>query len=162
MAQAQSGDIVRVHYRGTLSDGTEFDSSHGREPLEFQVGSGQVTPGCERQVEGMSVGETTVVTIPADEAYGQRDERQIQEIPRNAMPAELTLEIGTGLTATTRDGKEIPLTVIGLTDDTVTVDGNHPLAGQELTCELELVEIVASPTKAGAGIQSILQSSGIT
>jgi peptidylprolyl isomerase len=149
MAQAQSGDIVRVHYRGTLSDGTEFDSSHGREPLEFQVGSGQVIPGFERQVEGMSVGETTVVTIPADEAYGQRDERQIQEIPRNAMPAELTLEIGTGLTATTRDGKEIPLTVIGLTDDTVTVDGNHPLAGRDLTFELELVEIVTSPDNAG-------------
>ncbi|GGA70258.1 peptidyl-prolyl cis-trans isomerase [Nitratireductor aestuarii] len=152
MAQAQSGDIVRVHYRGTLSDGTEFDSSRGREPLEFQVGSGQVIPGFERQVEGMAVGETSVVTIPADEAYGQRDERQIQEIPRNAMPEDLILEVGAGLTATTRDGKEIPLTVVALTDDTVTVDGNHPLAGRDLTFELELVEIVASPNKSGFGV----------
>jgi len=152
MAQAQSGDIVRVHYRGTLSDGTEFDSSRGREPLEFQVGSGQVIPGFERQVEGMAVGETSVVTIPADEAYGQRDERQIQEIPRNAMPEDLILEVGAGLTATTRDGKEIPLTVVALTDDTVTVDGNHPLAGRDLTFELELVEIVASPNKSDFGV----------
>src|SRR5690606_39963520 len=133
MAQAQTGDIVRVHYRGTLADGTEFDSSRGREPLEFQIGSGQVIPGFERQVEGMSVGETTVVTIPADEAYGPRDERQVQEVPRDALPADLDLQLGTGLTATTRDGKEIPLTVVGLTDETVTVDGNHPLAGQDLT-----------------------------
>ncbi|GAA4528715.1 peptidylprolyl isomerase [Chelativorans composti] len=151
MAQAQTGDIVRVHYRGTLADGTEFDSSRGREPLEFQIGSGQVIPGFERQVEGMSVGETTVVTIPADEAYGPRDERQVQEIPRSALPPELTLEIGTGLTATTRDGREIPLTVIALTDETVTVDGNHPLAGRDLTFELELVEIVESPGKSGFG-----------
>src|SRR5690606_270988 len=152
MAQAQSGDIVRVHYRGTLSDGTEFDSSRGREPLEFQVRSGQVIPGFERQVEGMAVGGTSVVTIPADEAYGPRDERQIQEIPRNAMPEDLILEVGAGLTATTRDGKEIPLTVVALTDDTVTVDGNHPLAGRDLTFELELVEIVASPNKSGFGV----------
>lgn len=151
MAQAQTGDIVRVHYRGTLADGTEFDSSRGREPLEFQIGSGQVIPGFERQVEGMSVGETTVVTIPADEAYGPRDERQVQEIPRSALPPELTLEIGTGLTATTRDGREIPLTVIALTDETVTVDGNHPLAWRDLTFELELVEIVESPGKSGFG-----------
>jgi len=152
MAQAQSGDIVRVHYRGTLQDGTEFDSSKGREPLEFQVGGGQVISGFEKQVEGMSVGETTTVTIAADEAYGPRDERQIQEVPRDALPADLDLQLGTGLTATTRDGKEIPLTVVGLTDETVTVDGNHPLAGQDLTFELELVEIVASPNKAGFGI----------
>lgn len=149
MAQAQSGDIVRVHYRGTLADGTEFDSSHGREPLEFQVGSGQVIPGFERQVEGMAVGEVAVVTIPASEAYGPRDERQIQEIPRSALPADLILEVGTGLTATTREGREIPLTVIGLTDDTVTVDGNHPLAGRDLTFELELVEIVSQANQAG-------------
>jgi len=152
MAQAQSGDVVRVHYRGTLQDGTEFDSSKGREPLEFQVGGGQVIPGFEKQVEGMAVGETSTITIAADEAYGQRDERQIQEVPRSALPADLELQLGTGLTATTRDGNEIALTVVGLTDDTVTVDGNHPLAGQDLTFELELVEIVASSNKSGFGI----------
>lgn len=151
MAQAQSGDIVRVHYRGTLRDGTEFDSSKGREPLEFQVGSGQVIPGFERQVEGMSIGESTTVTIAADEAYGPRDDRQIQDVPKKALPADLDLNIGTSLTATTRDGKEIPLTVVGLTDETVTVDGNHPLAGQDLTFELELVEIVTSPQKSSFG-----------
>ena len=142
MAQAKNGDTVRVHYRGTLKDGSEFDSSQGREPLQFQVGSGQVIPGFEKQVEGMAVGETSTLTIPADEAYGPRDERQIQIVPRTALPAEMELHIGSGLTATTPNGDQIQLTVIEMNDESITVDGNHPLAGNDLTFEVELVEIV--------------------
>lgn len=135
---------LRVHYRGRLTDGTEFDSSEGREPLEFQVGGGQVIPGFERQVEGMEVGEISTITIPADEAYGTRDERQVQSVPRSSMPDNLDLQIGTRLTATTRDGKQIPLTVIQVDDEEVVVDANHPLAGQDLVFDIELVEILGS------------------
>ncbi|WP_309083123.1 peptidylprolyl isomerase [Chelativorans sp.] len=144
MTQAKTGDIVRVHYRGRLTDGTEFDSSEGREPLEFQVGGGQVIPGFERQVEGMEVGEKSTVTVPADDAYGMRDERQVQSVPREALPDDLDLRVGARLTATTRDGKQIPLTVVDVDDQQVTVDANHPLAGQDLVFDLELVEIVGS------------------
>jgi peptidylprolyl isomerase len=144
MKQAKTGDVVRVHYKGRLTDGTEFDSSEGREPLEFQVGGGQIIPGLERQVEGMEVGEKSTVTVPSDEAYGPRDERQVQSVRRDALPADLDLRIGARLTATTRDGQQIALTVIDLDDDQVTVDGNHPLAGQDLVFEVELVEIVGS------------------
>jgi peptidylprolyl isomerase len=144
MKQAKTGDVVRVHYKGRLTDGTEFDSSEGREPLEFQVGGGQIIPGLERQVEGMEVGEKSTVTVPSDEAYGARDERQVQSVPRDALPEGLDLRIGARLTATTRDGQQIALTVIDLDDDQVTVDGNHPLAGQDLVFEVELVEIVGS------------------
>ncbi|WP_173932034.1 peptidylprolyl isomerase [Chelativorans sp. Marseille-P2723] len=144
MRQAKSGDVVRVHYSGRLKDGTEFDSSNGREPLEFQVGGGQIIPGLERHVEGMAVGEKSTVTIPADDAYGQRDERQIQKVPRSALPEDLDVSPGTRLTATTREGQEIPLTVVDANDVEITVDGNHPLAGQDLIFDVELVEIVAS------------------
>src|SRR5690606_26062711 len=133
-------------------DGTEFDSSKGREPLEFQVGGGQVIPGFEKQVEGMAVGETTTITIAADEAYRPRAERQIQDVPRSALPGDPDLQLGTGLAATTRDGNELARSVVGRTEDRVTVDGKHPLAGHGLTFELELVEIGASPNKAGRGI----------
>jgi len=144
MRQARAGDVVRVHYRGRLTDGTEFDSSDGREPLEFQVGGGQVIAGFEKQVEGMEVGETSTVTIPANQAYGERDERQVQSVPRNTMPDNLDLQVGTRLTATTRDGKQIPLTVTDVNEEQVIVDANHPLAGQDLVFDIELVEIVGS------------------
>lgn len=144
MRQAKNGDVVRVHYKGRLTDGTEFDSSEGRDPLEFQVGGGQVIPGFEKQVEGMEIGEVSTITIAADEAYGARDERQVQSVPRSSMPADLDLQIGTRLTATTREGKQIPLTVTQIEDDQIIVDANHPLAGQDLVFDIELIEIVGS------------------
>lgn len=144
MRQAKTGDVVRVHYTGRLTDGTEFDSSQGREPLEFQVGSGQIIPGLEKHVEGMEVGQKSTVTVPAEEAYGARDERQVQSVPRDSLPDDLDLELGSRLTATTREGRQIPLTVIDLDENKVTVDANHPLAGQDLIFDLELVEIVGS------------------
>lgn len=144
MSQVKSGDVVRIHYTGKLSDGTEFDSSSGRDPLEFQVGAGQIIPGLEQQVEGMNVGESQTVTIPADEAYGPRDERQIQTVPRSALPEGLDVKPGTGLQATTQDGRQISLTVVELDDEEVTVDANHPLAGKDLIFDVEVVEIVGS------------------
>jgi len=151
MRQARTGDVVRIHFRGCLTDGTEFDSSEGREPLEFQVGGGQVIPGLEKQVEGMEVGEKSTVTVPADEAYGQRDERQVQTVPRDALPDDLNLIMGGRLVATTRDGKQIPLTIVALDDEQVTVDANHPLAGKDLVFDVELVEIVGSGSSPAFG-----------
>ncbi|WP_336056898.1 FKBP-type peptidyl-prolyl cis-trans isomerase [Nitratireductor sp. CH_MIT9313-5] len=144
MGQAKSGDTVRVHYTGRLEDGTQFDSSEGRDPLQFQVGGGQIIPGLEKQIEGMNEGEKATVTVPADEAYGPRDERQVQTVPRSAFPADLDLKMGASLQATTPEGRQIPLTVVGMSDDDVTVDANHPLAGHDLIFDVELVEIVAA------------------
>lgn len=144
MSQAKTGDVVRVHYKGKLEDGTEFDSSEGRDPLEFQLGGGQIIPGLEKRVEGMETGEKSTVTVPADEAYGQRDEQQIQTVPRTAFPDDLDLKVGASLQATTQDGRQIPLTVVDIADSEVTVDANHPLAGRDLVFDLELVEIVGS------------------
>ncbi|EKF17995.1 FKBP-type peptidyl-prolyl cis-trans isomerase [Nitratireductor pacificus] len=142
MSQIKTGDVVRIHYTGTLTDGSQFDSSAGREPLEFQVGSGQIIPGLDRQVQGMAVGVSATLTVPAAEAYGPRDETRVQVVPRSAMPPELQLTRGTSLQATTQDGGQIALTVIDLTDQDVTVDANHPLAGQDLIFQVEVVEIV--------------------
>ncbi|TWG92747.1 peptidylprolyl isomerase [Mesorhizobium sp. J18] len=144
MTEVKSGDVVRIHYTGKLADGTEFDSSAGREPLEFQVGAGQIISGLERQVEGMTVGERETVTIPADEAYGPRDERQVQIVPREAFPQDLNLAVGSRLQANTQDGRQIALTVTDIRDDQVTVDANHPLAGRDLIFDVEVVEIVAA------------------
>ena len=144
MTEVKSGDVVRIHYTGKLADGTEFDSSAGREPLEFQVGAGQIISGLERQVEGMTVGERETVTIPADEAYGPRDERQVQTVPREAFPQDLNLAVGSRLQANTQDGRQIALTVTDIRDDQVTVDANHPLAGRDLIFDVEVVEIVAA------------------
>lgn len=144
MGQAKSGDTVRVHYTGRLEDGTQFDSSEGRDPLQFQVGGGQIIPGLEKQIEGMNEGDKATVTVPADEAYGPRDERQVQTVPRSAFPADLDLKMGASLQATTPEGRQIPLTVVGMSDDDVTVDANHPLAGHDLVFDVELIEIVAA------------------
>lgn len=142
MTEVKSGDVVRIHYTGKLTDGTEFDSSQGREPLEFQVGSGQIIPGLERGVEGMNVGDKDTVTIAADEAYGQRDEAQVQSLPRSSIPEGIELAVGTRLQASTQDGRQIALTVVDLNDEEVTVDANHPLAGHDLIFDVEVVEIV--------------------
>lgn len=142
MSQVSSGDVVRIHYTGRLPDGTQFDSSSGREPLEFEVGSGQIIPGLERQIEGMNVGDSGTLTIPADEAYGPRDESRIQTVPRSSLPSDMEVAVGTNLQATTQDGGQIALTVTDLNEEEITVDANHPLAGQDLIFDVEVVEIV--------------------
>ncbi len=143
MTEIRSGDVIRIHYTGRLEDGTEFGSSEGQEPVEVRVGAGQVLPGLDRRLDGMTVGQRETVTVPAEEAYGARDERQVQVLPRSAIPDSIELAIGTGLQATTSDGRQLQLTVTDFDESQVTVDANHPLAGHELTFDIEVVELVA-------------------
>ena len=139
MKQAQSGDTVRIHYSGTLSDGTQFDSSDGREPLEFAVGSGTVIPGFEKAVEGMAAGEKKSVTIEPDEAYGPRHEQLVQDVPKEALPDDVEPDVGMQLQGKSADGQVMNLTVTGVADESITVDANHPLAGEPLTFDIEQI-----------------------
>ena len=141
MSQAKTGDTVKIHYTGTLDDGTQFDSSAGRDPLEFQLGSGQVIPGFDKAVEGMAVGDEKSVNIPPEDAYGQRHEQMVQAVPRSALPADLEPAEGMALQARGPEGQLLNLTVTAIGEDSITVDGNHPLAGQALNFDIELVEI---------------------
>lgn len=141
MTQAKAGDTVKIHYTGTLDDGTQFDSSAGREPLEFELGSGQVIPGFDKAVEGMAVGEEKSVNIEPEDAYGPRHDQMVQEVPKDALPDDLEPEIGMGLQAQGPDGQLINLTVTEVADESITVDGNHPLAGKALNFAIELVDI---------------------
>lgn len=140
--QAKNGNIVQVDYTGKLADGTVFDSSVGSEPLEFKLGAGQVIPGFEKAVLGMKVGEKKTVTIPANEAYGPRRDDLVIEVPRDKLPADLTPEVGQLLETTRPDGGKTIVVITNVSDNnTVTIDANHPLAGKDLTFEIELVKI---------------------
>ena len=141
MSKAQSGDTVRVHYSGRLDDGTEFDSSAGREPLEFALGSGAVLPAFDKEVDGMAVGDSKSFRIAADEAYGRRHEQLIQSVPRGNLPEDMEPAVGMQLQAQGQDGQPINLVVTEVDAENITVDGNHPLAGQDLNFDIELVEI---------------------
>ncbi len=141
MAEAKAGDTVKVHYTGKLTDGTEFDSSKNQEPLEFKVGAGEVIPGFEQAVVGMNQGETKTATIPADDAYGQYDDELLLEVDRDQFPANITPEVGQRLQLRQSDGEVFTAIVTEVADETVTLDANHPLAGQDLTFEISLVEI---------------------
>jgi len=143
MSKAKQGDTVKVHYTGTLKDGTVFDSSAGRSPLEFTLGEKRVIPGFERAVNDMSVGDKKTETIPADEAYGPRREELLIEIERAQLPENINPEVGLQLQMTTTDGQQVPVTITEVKEDAVRLDANHPLAGEDLIFELELVEIAS-------------------
>lgn len=141
MAAAKAGDTVRVHYTGTLGDGEVFDSSEGNDPLEFTLGEGEVIAGFDDAVTGMSPGDEKTVTIPAGEAYGDVHEELLMRVPRAQLPPDLQVEEGMQLGMS--NGQEtMPVTVREVGDDHVLLDANHPLAGQDLTFALTLVEIV--------------------
>lgn len=142
MTQAKSGDTVRIHYTGKLTDGTQFDSSEGRDPLEFALGAGSIIPGLEEAVTGMAVGEKNTVTIAAADAYGPRHPEAVQTVQRSEIPDHVQLDLGGQLQAQAPSGQQLLLTVVELTEETVTLDANHPLAGKDLVFDLELVEIV--------------------
>lgn len=144
MNPAKHGDIVKVHYTGKLTDGTVFDSSRGSDPLEFTVGTQQVIPGFERAVLGLGVGEQTTVTVPADEAYGPHRPGLVIEIDRTEFPAEITPEVGMNLRMQQSDGETVRVAVTKINNGKVTLDANHPLAGEDLVFDIELVEIVAA------------------
>jgi FKBP-type peptidyl-prolyl cis-trans isomerase 2 len=141
MTQAKPGTTVSIHYTGTLDDGTTFDSSDGRDPLTFQMGEGQIIPGLESALSGMSVGEEKTVTIPSDQAYGPLNPQAVQQVPREAVPADIPLDLGTQLQVQTPDGRALPVVVTEVTDEQVTLDANHPLAGKDLTFAVEVVSV---------------------
>jgi peptidylprolyl isomerase len=141
MATAKSGDTVVVHYTGRLDDGTVFDSSENRNPIRFTLGSGEIIPGFERAVEGMAPGERKTVRIPAEDAYGPRREDAVFEVPRSQLPAGFDPEEGERYAMSHPDGSRLIVRVAALTNDAVTFDANHPLAGQDLTFEITLVSI---------------------
>lgn len=143
MTAVKAGDTVQFHYTGTLSDGTTFDSSRGREPLSVEVGSGQIIPGLDGALPGMTEGESKTVTVPADQAYGPVVPQARQGVPREQIPAHIPLEIGTQLQVQTPEGQTMPVTVAEVSDEVVVLDANHPLAGQDLTFEIEIVGIAA-------------------
>lgn len=142
MTQAKSGDIVRIHYIGKFTDGTEFDSSTGQPPLEFVVGAGQILSGLDKEIDGMELGSHQTVTVPAEEAYGAHDPAKVHALPRSAVPSDIDLKPGLQLQTRTPDGNTIPLVVTEIDEQVVTVDANHPFAGKDLVFDVELVEIV--------------------
>jgi peptidylprolyl isomerase len=143
MAQAAVGDTVQLHYTGKLKDRTEFGTSRGQEPLQFKVGENTILPKLEMSVVGMAIGDTASVEIAAADGYGPRQPEAVETVDRSVLPAEVELVVGNQLQAQTQDGQTLVVTIIAVDDASVTLDGNHPLAGEDLTFEIELVEIAA-------------------
>lgn len=141
MTEVKNGDTVRIHYTGTLADGSVFDSSEGRDPLEFTVGSGQVIAGMDAGLPGMAEGDKKRLEIPSADAYGPLNPEARQAIPREGIPDDIPLELGTQLQMQSPEGHVLPVTVVEVTESTVTLDANHPLAGKDLNFEIELVSI---------------------
>lgn len=152
---AKTGDTVKVHYTGRLQDGTVFDTSVGSEPLELTLGQNQIIPGFEQAVIGMQVGEFKTVTIPVDQAYGPRRDDMILEVERAELPENLEPEVGMQLQTNQGDGEIMIVTITEVSETTIKIDANHPLAGQDLTFDIELVEIGVSQSGTGAGLASV-------
>jgi peptidylprolyl isomerase len=141
MQQVKSGDVVKVHYTGKLTSGEQFDSSEGREPLEFTVGAGQMIKGFDAAMPGMTLGEKKTINIPAADAYGERSEEAIIQFPKENVPADMKLEPGMQLTLSNQAGQPFPVVVIEVQEEVILLDANHFLAGKELVFDIELVEI---------------------
>ena len=140
--QVKSGDVVRVHYTGTLEDGSQFDSSVGRAPLEFTVGAGQMIAGFDAGVVGMAVGEKKTILIDPDHGYGQKDPTAIIEFPSSNIPEGMAVEVGMKLNLQNQYGQPVPVVVMEVKEEVIIMDANHFLAGKDLVFEVELVEIV--------------------
>jgi len=141
MTQAKPGDTLHLHYKGTLDDGSVFDSSEGREPLSFELGTGQIIPGLEAGVTGMEVGEKRTVRVEAADAYGEHMPERMQAVDRKDVPDHIPTDPGTQLQVQTQDGQAMNVTIAEVTDEQLILDANHPLAGKALTFDVELVEI---------------------
>ena len=142
MAQVKNGDVVKVHYTGKLVNGEPFDSSEGREPLEFTVGAGMMIKGFDAAMPGMAVGDKKTVNISAADAYGEKDATAIIEFPKSNVPADMKLETGMQLTLSNEEGQPFPVKVTEIKDEVIILDANHFLAGEELVFDIELVELV--------------------
>ncbi len=151
MAQAKEGDTVKVHYTGKLEDGTVFDTSSDRAPLEFTIGGGQIIRGFEQAVVGMEPGDTKTATIPPEEAYGPRREDMTLTVEREQFPEEINPEPGQQLQVQQPDGRAAVVVVSDVSESTVTLDANHPLAGQPLTFDIRLVDIVGAAREQATG-----------
>ena len=141
MQAVKNGDTVRVHYHGRLTNGTTFDSSEGREPLEFKVGAGMVIKGFDNGVMDMKVGDKKTVNIPVEEAYGPKDAKLLMEFPKDRIPADLNPQLGMDLQMSNPEGQIFQVKVAAIGPDSITLDANHPLAGEALVFDIELVEI---------------------
>ncbi|MEO0400876.1 MAG: peptidylprolyl isomerase [Pseudomonadota bacterium] len=144
MVAIKDGDTVRIHYTGTLLDGSVFDSSDGRDPLEFVVGSGHIISGLDVALPGMEAGEKKIVKIACDQAYGPINPAMRQGVPRDAIHDEIPLEVGVQLQMQTPQGQPMPVTVVEINEEEVMLDANHPLAGKDLTFDFEVVSVSAS------------------
>ena len=142
MSKAKNGDMVKVHYKGTLTNGEQFDSSEGRAPLEFTVGAGQMIAGFDKAIPGMSIGEKKTIQIEAKDAYGEKNNDAIIKFPKANIPADMKLDAGMQLQLRDEAGRPVPVTVTEVKDDVVILDANHHLAGKELIFDIELVEIM--------------------
>jgi FKBP-type peptidyl-prolyl cis-trans isomerase 2 len=142
MQQVKAGDTVKVHYHGRLLDGTTFDSSSGRQPLEFKVGSGMVIKGFDNGVLGMAIGDKKTIEIPVEDAYGPEDPQMLMDFPMDRFPQDMKPEIGMQLNMSNGSGQNFPVVIREIKGDVVTLDANHPLAGEILIFDLELVEIL--------------------
>lgn len=141
MSKAKDGDTVKVHYTGTLENGEVFDTSQEREPLEFQLGQGQLIPGFEKAVIGMSEGDSTKVDIPSDEAYGEVRDDLVINVPKDQLPDDVEPKIGMQLQVNQQNGQPIPVRITEIKNEELILDANHPLAGKDLTFEIELLEV---------------------
>ncbi len=141
MQQVKNGDTVRVHYHGKLDDGSTFDSSEGRDPLEFTVGSGQVIKGFDDALVDMQVGDKKTVQIPVDNAYGHRNDDMMMEYPKAEFPADMNPQVGMELHMSDNTGNVFPVVIAEVKEDVVLLDANHPLAGKDLVFDIELVSI---------------------
>ena len=141
MQQVKNGDTVKVHYHGKLTDGTTFDSSAGRAPLEFEVGAGMMIPGFDAGVVGMVVGDKKTITIPAEEAYGPVQDELLMEFPMDRFPPDMKPEVGMQLNMSDGQGQQFPVVIADVKDNVVILDANHPLAGKELIFDIEMVDI---------------------
>ena len=141
MSLVKDGDTVKIHYTGKLEDGTVFDSSDGRDPLELKVGAGHVISGFEKGVVGMEVGGTKTITIPADDAYGERRDDLTVNVKKTEFPENITPEIGQQLQLKQPDGNMVNVMVTDVQEELVTLDANHPLAGKTLVFDVEVVEV---------------------
>lgn len=145
MAKAKNGDQVKIHYTGRLTNGEQFDSSEGREPLSFTVGGGQMIKGFDHAIPGMEVGEKKTINIQPQDAYGEVNENAIVDFPKENIPADLDLKVGMKLQMQSRDGRPVPVTVKEIKENVVVLDANHHLAGKELIFDIELVELNGHP-----------------
>lgn len=141
MSQAKQGSTVKVHYTGKLTNEQVFDSSREREPLEFTVGAGQMIPGFDTAVDGMAIGDNKQVTIAAEEAYGPRNEDAVFKLPKTQLPEDLEPQVGMQLQASREDGQTQALLIVGIEETEVVLDANHPLAGEDLIFDIELVSV---------------------